>query len=554
MTVIILTTGASWSVPADWTNVNQVETWGAGGGAGGGNTTAGGGGGSGGYSTSSGITGLSGSITISIGTAGTGSQNNGTAGGPTWFNGATQSASTVSANGGGLGTTTGTGGAGASTTGATGTTKTAGSAGGAQNSGAAGGGAGAPGPNGIGAIGSNATSTAGGAGGTGNNGSGGAGGAGGTTAPGNGGAGTANASGAGGGGGGGNVNVSGDDNGGVGGLPGAGGGGGGGTALANGTGGNGGGGQIRITYTPASASVGTQWDDSLVPNYGSNRYRTLKAAKDTDAWDYAGWQHSPLSTDSVLAKGSQPTVVPDGKFNWSRYQDWQRAPLPASYTIQTPILPWTALPQTTWTSLKYDYSGWLRSPIPAEFLVPLPVTSVPDRVYNSSRYQGWAEEPTPSSIVQPSIFPWYDLPVRTWDARHQELYAGTQLAPPPTFAQTPIAVFDVPVGKWNSAKYQDWQQWYQRAEYVVPPAQVDVPRNVSRHDYSGWALAPHPQDIQFSIPFPLWTDLPPRGALQSSSRYTDLFNGFTQAPPPASVIPTVPAMWLPLLGVGNQGP
>lgn len=167
LTVIGITSGTSWTVPADWNNAsNTIETIGGGGGGGAGGvdgSIAGGSGGGGGGGAYSKITNLtltpSGSVTIQVGTAGAVA----TAGGDTWFNGANLAASSVGSKGGGAGTsasgaTGGTAGAGGLASSGIGTVKTNGGAGGAGvtsvGSGTRGaGGGGAGGPNGAGAAG-----------------------------------------------------------------------------------------------------------------------------------------------------------------------------------------------------------------------------------------------------------------------------------------------------------------------------------------------------------------------------------------------------------------
>lgn len=124
---VFLTSGTSWTVPADWSNVNTVETIG-GGGAGG--TDSGGGGGA--YALESNIT-LTpgGSATYQIGSAGSDTVFNSTAtscaGSPT---------PSVCADGGvsGSGSTNGAGG---TTAGSIGTTKYAGGSGGGGSGGGA---------------------------------------------------------------------------------------------------------------------------------------------------------------------------------------------------------------------------------------------------------------------------------------------------------------------------------------------------------------------------------------------------------------------------------
>jgi len=282
-TVVILTTGTSWTVPDDWTATNTIEVIGGGGGGQSNAALGAAGGGGGAYSKISNITSLSGSITISIGAGGGATAN----GGDTYFNGSSCTGSSICAKGG-LGATSATGALGGAAADGVGTTKYSGGTGGdGQNTGdTGGGGGGAGGPNGNGATG--------GAGGAGQNyGGGGGGGNGngyigsaGTTSGGNGGNNYNNT----GGGAGGNAAAGGNGTDGGGGGGGdktfaggtggngiewtsAGSGGGGGGAGDNGVGGNGGlygagggggstGGSgaqgiIVITYTPANMTVGT---------------------------------------------------------------------------------------------------------------------------------------------------------------------------------------------------------------------------------------------------------------------------------------------------------
>lgn len=133
-TYVNLISGTSWTVPSDWNSstvgsggfANKIQCFGAGGG-GSSNETAGGGGGGGGAFSE--ITDLTltpgGSVTYAIGTAG----SVGSAGGDTYFNGASLGAASVGAKGGsaGSGSTGGSGGASAS---GVGTTKRSGGNGG----------------------------------------------------------------------------------------------------------------------------------------------------------------------------------------------------------------------------------------------------------------------------------------------------------------------------------------------------------------------------------------------------------------------------------------
>lgn len=261
MTVIFITspTGSNqtWTVPADWTDINTVECLGGGatGNAGSSGVRGGGGGGGGGYAKSVNLTGFiaGGSVTVRVGAVG----------GSTWFN-ATSFPISGQACGGIAGATpVGAGGGAGGVAGScyfigSGSFGKDGGAGGIAVTAAAaggGGGGGAPLFTGNGAIGSNAVTTTGGAGGNADAGVGGAGGASSTS-------GSAGleygALGAGGGGGGSNSNGGAA---GTGGLYGAGGGGGNSnTQLPGGLGTQG---LIVITYVQAQ----------ILPNRNLGNYR-----------------------------------------------------------------------------------------------------------------------------------------------------------------------------------------------------------------------------------------------------------------------------------------
>ena len=249
--IAITTTGSSsFTVPADFTNINTIEVIGAGGG-GGGNGRSGAGGG--GYSAISNLALVPNSnVTVQVGAAGTAAVTTGNTGGDSWFNGSTLALSSVGAKGGTGGidpaipsNLVGIGGSAAL---GVGTTKNSGGNGGLgtdTTGNGGGGGGGAAGPNGNGTVGGNVSGATGGAGGSGDAGSGGAGGVsnGGTGGPGAERTLTAGGTvGSGGGGGAGNNGA----NGGPGGLYGAGGASGG---TNNGVGANGTQGIIIITYT-----------------------------------------------------------------------------------------------------------------------------------------------------------------------------------------------------------------------------------------------------------------------------------------------------------------
>lgn len=545
MTVVILTSGTSFTIPADWTNVNTIETTGAGGGTDGSDASGlgGDGAGGGGYSAISNFSSTAGSnITIAIGTGGTAASNGvGGTGGDTSWNSATVVGSSCGAKGGGGAGVSGTGGQGGQSSSGVGTTKFSGGNGGSNglsNAAGAGGGS-AAGPAGAGLNGNNVPGGGnGGAGAVGDNGSGGTAGTAGTFGALNGGAGGANSNGGGSGGGGAN-----NTNGGAGGLPGGGAGGGG----ATGAGAAGAGGQIRITYTPLASQV-TLPSMDLPP---LTKYRQLKGARDGDKWDFQGWQRTPLSADSTPFIWEHPTFVPPGKWPWHRYQSWQEAPLSANAPPLFGAIR-TELPQRTWRNCKIDYTGWQRSPIPAEFLVPLPLYDVPRGRYNGSRYQDWSSHPIAFDVVSPPIQPWSDLPPRSWDRRMQ--YQGVQVSPPIEAILVPKPIYDVPFGRFNPVRYQDWQQTYQRREFDVPLPSYDVPRGRVLHSYVGWSYITPPPAPEPPLVSSHFTDLPPRGLVDTYKKHVELFQGTAVAPTPGNVIPTVPHMWLPLMGVGNHGP
>lgn len=189
--IFLTTTGAgTWTVPADWTNVNKIEC--IGGGGGGRISAAGGGGGGGGaYSSISNTSAYSAGnvIDFSVGTGGASGGN----GNDTWF-GATSLASSLVGAKGGTGSTGTAGGAGGLNTSGfptSGGVRNSGGAGGTGNASifTGGGGGGAGGPGGTGGLGGNGDATASGA----DFGGGGGSGAGTSTAGGGGGAGTTSA-------------------------------------------------------------------------------------------------------------------------------------------------------------------------------------------------------------------------------------------------------------------------------------------------------------------------------------------------------------------------
>jgi hypothetical protein len=598
MTVIVLTSGTSWSVPGDFTTTNTEETWAPGGGGEGDDSLGGGAGGSGGYSSVSSLT-LSGSITIKIGTGGAGGNGaNGSPGsGPTYFNGSSLATSSVGSNPGQgaifSGTGAGTGGAGGTTTGAVGTVKTAGSAGGNGGDdpsfgGPGGGGGGAPGPNGAGAVGATPPTgvgnDTGGAGGAGDSGSGGAAGTGGTSGSKNGGAGGANTNGGGGGGGAYADNGSGN-HGGVGGLPG-GGGGGGDNGGPNGIGGAGGGGQIRITYTPAVAGDApiVQFD---LP-YANNLTKWAK-------YDFSGWQREPLAANNYVALGNS-TDVPRGFISDKRwdYQGVQRGPLAhdnaVAFTSRS-----TDVPRGFRDDKRYDFGGWQRPPTAANNFVADSTrwTDVPIGK-NLNSYQGVQQSPLAASVVVVVAQGGASFDVPSGKLSDKRLdYQGVQKGPIAAdnivaFSSTSTAVpggktgwdykgvqlaplahdnavavssrsFDVPAGK-NLFTINGVQQSPLAANFVntqFAAGQVyDVPKNY-RNDgrwtfiFNGWSASPEaanvvalPPQLSFS------TDLPPTNDKLRKWSLAGFADGWTRGPLAANVNPT-PSPPPPFIGMGS---
>lgn len=248
-------TNQTYTRPRDWNSSNNA-VWAIGGGGGGMRRSAAGvagaGGAGGGACCGTSNINIPANTTYQIGTAGVGGtavNTAGTAGGDTWFNGATLSASSPGAKGG-LGSTGLAGALGGDFAASFGAAKFSGGNGGSgqTGNGAGGGGGGAAGQNANGGNGTNGASGNGGNGGAGNGAIGG-GGVGATADAGTGGAGTNFGSpyGSGGGAGGGGSSAA---AGGVGGTYGAGGGGGRTTSSSSAAGGNGAQGFIYVGYEP----------------------------------------------------------------------------------------------------------------------------------------------------------------------------------------------------------------------------------------------------------------------------------------------------------------
>jgi len=619
VTVIVLNTGTSWTVPADWqTSGSTVETWGAGGGGNGNRTGGSAGGGGGGYSFISNFSTTAGSnISIQVGVGGAGSTTNsgGSPGTPTWFNGTSVSSASCSANAGSGGSGSTAGGAGGGTATAVGTSKFSGGNGGnAGTSNHGGGGGGSAGLGSNGNAGTAGTSSAGGAGGSCP-----VGGSGGTAggASSNGGPGGSNQNGGGGGGGGGALKLGGD-----GGLPGGGGGGDG----DGGAGGKGGDGQIRITYTPLPSGTSGSWDD-LPPSFYAYSGGGGPAGEHTSKADFKGWQQAPLASSGnpEMALGTVYDLPYNSRASLTQRhstQGWQGAPLSDPFINASPPEPVYELPlrgrqkasfdgwlrgpqsedstpeirpQPTYVPerdrlrmwVKHDFGGWTRSPgvpeldvicrwwtdlpprgryparhafeghqrgvIPDEYLVPAPEAPVRPVARPKHSYQGWTGAPTPADVQPPPVQPSYDLPVRKWtSSRHS--YLGWQVSPQPEIMSPPAPQYSVPAGRFNLSRYQSWSQGVIPSEFDVPLPLTSLPprSQLTKNQYEGWAAHPAPAEVFPPFRSSMWTDLPPYSRLDGWKKQ-QAYVGLQVAPTPGNVIPPVPNMWLPLLGVGNGG-
>lgn len=426
MTVVVLTSGATWTVDPTWNSANNtIETFAASGGSSGDFSFGSGGSGGGAWSSiSNEAHTASSSVPITIGAAGLSHDGStGTDGGDTWWNGSTLALSTCGSKGGihgvdgiSAGAAGGAGGAAAS---GVGTTKFSGGAGGAGNQnaggtgGPGGGGGGAAGPDGNGVTGSSAAvGNAGGNGGAGDNGvAGGAGGAGSSTNGTNGTAGTANANGGGGGGGGNGVGPA-ASVGGAGGFPG--GGVGGGSNTGGSAGGTPAGGQIRLTWTPAGASVLLAQQTDLPP-----------ARTNKQRLDFSGWQRAPLAANG-------PPTMALGFSTDLPYNDRRHA------------------------LIKYDFNGVQAGPLSGPFVnasPPLPVYELPPRGVKRFEYTGFQS----SSVQNPSIplvpVPWVDVPrgkLTKYDFQGQQVWQVPADVQPPLQSSR---VFDLPPvgrnGMWS---------------------------------------------------------------------------------------------------------
>lgn len=288
-TVVFLTSGTSYAIPADWNNsMNSIEVIGGGaGGAGNG----GGGGGGGAYSKAVNVT-LSGTVGYAVG-AGGGSN---TSGGDTYFCNSTSNCASIAGTAvvagakGGVSSGTTAGGAGGASASGVGSTKySGGNGGGDADVYRAGAGGGAAGKNGAGND-----ATGAGVGGSGDAGSGGAGGAAGTNGT-NAVAGSAGTEwdathGSGGGGGAGYIdgNNSLSGVGGAGGAYGAGGGGGGGDGIssASTSGGAGSQGLIVISYTPYGVHSTVTLTKSSTVTGGAAVFGTISKGSGTFVIDH----------------------------------------------------------------------------------------------------------------------------------------------------------------------------------------------------------------------------------------------------------------------------
>lgn len=327
---IFLTSGTTWTVPADWDDSNNtVHVIGGGGGGGGGSygggyTRGGGGGGGGGYSRTSNFNLTPGEIiTYGIGAGGAGGAagggstgGNGTAGGGTFFGGSSYGTALLRAAGGGAGLCpycgpNGLGGSGGASANGIGSVKYAGGGGGTSlNTGSlqGAGGGGAAGINGNGVSGTNPSGNSGGYGGAGDAGNGGAGG-GINVGGGNGSEWAANV-GSGGGGGGGQAWV-----GGTGGLYGAGGGGGGanGGGSQDFAGGAGRQGLIVITY--AGSPVGTPASGLICDSHDIVANGTPPSPYDANPATWTAWGVSTAGATTTtqftmpVASGAACSIV-----------------------------------------------------------------------------------------------------------------------------------------------------------------------------------------------------------------------------------------------------
>jgi hypothetical protein len=368
---IFLTSGTTWTVPADWVNSNNtIEVIGGGGGGGGafqqstGNGgEGGGGGGGGGYSKAVNVTLVPNStVTIAIGGAGSGgaSSASGTAGGDTYICSSIASCTSITdssviagAKGGSLGaagtsTVVGAGGAGGAAGSGIGNIRKNGGTGGSGgpfSSSTGGGGGGGGGTGGSSADGNGGVTPTADTHGNGGQGDGSSGGAGGTANSGNGSNGTeydgSHGSGGGAAGGDGSKNSAGSP-GGIGGTYGAGGGAGGGNGRAaslGGAGGNGNQGLIRITYSleiqtdyrwrlddgneTSGSSLAAQ-DTAASINYGTNvRLRfTIADRGDTNSYTYR-LEYAPYSNGCGAWTTVPATATTEAfnMFNTANYSD-----------------------------------------------------------------------------------------------------------------------------------------------------------------------------------------------------------------------------------------
>ncbi len=273
---------------------------------------------------------------------------------------------------------------------------------------------------------------------------------------------------------------------------------------------------------------------------------------------FDGWLQHPLSDDSLPEIRQQPYYVPerDRARLWIKHDlsGWQRPPIVPELDLICRW--WYDLPQRTWRTGKHDYSGWQRGVIPDEYDVPLPHTALPTRtwVYGRNSYQGWTAVAPPLDIVQPPIQPFYDLPQRTWTSGRTS-YGGWQLPPQPEIMSPPAPQYDVPRGRYNASRYQDWFAHPLPDEYGVPRPQMDLPpRGVqTKNEYQGMAAAPAPDEVFPPFQSSMFFALPPVSRA-GSWRLQQAYIGTTAAPAPGNVAPAIPHTWLPLVGVGNGGP
>jgi len=273
---------------------------------------------------------------------------------------------------------------------------------------------------------------------------------------------------------------------------------------------------------------------------------------------FVGWFRSPLSDDSLPEIRQQPYYVPERDRNilWAKhsFQGFQAAPLVPELDIICRW--WYDLPMRTWVDGRHSYQGLQVGPLAPEHDVPLPLTTLPVETWRSGSHSfvGLQAGPLPEDVMDPPIQPSYDLPVRTWVNEDHD-YQGFQLSPQPEIMSPPPPYYDVPRGRFNNAQFQSFQKGVIPDEHDVPLPQTALPPvgRLTKEQYEGTqhegirteTLQPARSSMHF--------DLPP-ASRASSWRMQQAYVGITAAPTPGNVVPPIPHMWLPLIGVGNGGP